>query len=397
MYTDPRDGSPIYIGKGKGWRAYSHQNWSTNEQLQRFIKKRQSEGFKMEPEIVAHGTEDNMFLVEVALINFYGRKDHLMGPLLNATDGGEGVSNPSDEVRAIQRASAFRRNGGERIFDFENYETGEIFTGNMPDFADHIGKDHKQVNKLTNSVEVHSIAGWIIKDSGVVPQNYEKKFHFFHAGTEEEFIGTQAELMKKTGLSAGLISMMVHKTIEHANGWVLYEERENTAKLRKSKTDRWYHPRVRWNNPRKTKKSEATWAMALEIKKVWEKLKTEKSGIGGSAVLRSMNLLDHLSLRVADMLCREFREKTFDPETDDEWKAFYQTYLQDNNLPEYVFPNNIVDGRSKAPPNKHNHEIRAQIAKLIDGGVGPNKISSELGISRSAVQRFKKAYSNTQQ
>ena len=32
-----------------------------------------------------------MLLVEVALIKFYGRKDHLMGPLLNATDGGEGV------------------------------------------------------------------------------------------------------------------------------------------------------------------------------------------------------------------------------------------------------------------------------------------------------------------
>ena len=56
-----------------------------------------------------------MLLDGVALIKFYGRKDHLMGPLLNATYGGEGVSNPSEEVRAKQRASAFRRNGGERI------------------------------------------------------------------------------------------------------------------------------------------------------------------------------------------------------------------------------------------------------------------------------------------
>lgn len=75
------------------------------------------------------------------------------------------------------------------------------------------------MNKLTNSVEVHSVAGWIMKDSGVVPQNYEKKFHFVHAGTEEEFIGPQAELMRKTGLSNGLISMMLHKNIEHAKGW----------------------------------------------------------------------------------------------------------------------------------------------------------------------------------
>ena len=75
------------------------------------------------------------------------------------------------------------------------------------------------------------------------------------------------------------------------------------------KADQWYHPRVRWNNPRQTKKSEATWAMALEIKKVWEKLKTEKSDIGGITILRSMNLLDDLSSRVADALCVEFREK----------------------------------------------------------------------------------------
>lgn len=185
---------------------------------------------------------------------------------------------------------------------------------------------------------------------------------------------------------------MLHKKIEHANGWVLYKDRESIGKLRKGKADQWYHPRVRWNNPRQTKKSEATWAMALEIKKVWEKLKTEKSDIGGITILRSMNLLDDLSSRVADALCVEFREKTFDPAADDEWKAFYQTYLEDNNLPEYVFPNNLVDGRSEAPPNRHNPEIRAQIAKLIDEGVGPNKISSDLGISRSAVQRFKKVY-----
>lgn len=103
-----------------------------------------------------------------------------------------------------------------------------------------------------------------------------------------------------------------------------------------------------------------------------------------------MDLLGHLSSQVADILCREFGKKTFDPSADDEWKAFYQTYLEDNNLPEYVFPNNLVDGRSKGPANKHSPEIRTKIVKLVSEGVGPNKISSDLGISRSAVQRIKK-------
>lgn len=70
----------------------------------------------MEPEIVAHGTEDNMLLVEVALIKFYGRKDHLMGPLLNATDGGEGVSNPSEEVRAKKESLSVQKEWWRKNF-----------------------------------------------------------------------------------------------------------------------------------------------------------------------------------------------------------------------------------------------------------------------------------------
>ena len=139
IYNDPKTGEAIYVGKGKEWRAHSHKNWSTNSRLKNLIGKRQLEGFQVEPEIIAEGSEENMLLIEVALIKLYGRQDLATGTLLNSTDGGDGVRNPSEEVRAKQRAAAFRRYGGERIFDFEKPETGETFQGNMPDFAKFLG------------------------------------------------------------------------------------------------------------------------------------------------------------------------------------------------------------------------------------------------------------------
>ena len=48
--------------------------------------------------------------------------------------------------------------------------------------------------------------------------------------------------------------------------------------------------------------------------------------------------------------------------------------------------------RSMARGKYPSKRQRDWLDKLIDEGVGPNKISSDLGISRSAVQRFKKVY-----
>lgn len=92
-----KNGSPYYIGKGCGNRAYSNN---------RVIK-----GPKDRNRIIVFPmlSEAEAFESEIALIDLFGRKDNGTGILRNLTDGGEGVSGhiPSEKARRI--ASAVHR------------------------------------------------------------------------------------------------------------------------------------------------------------------------------------------------------------------------------------------------------------------------------------------------
>jgi hypothetical protein len=69
------DGTPYYVGKGKGRRAFR-------------------QGSPPQERIVVHPaeSEDDAFETEIALIWYYGRKDLGMGILYNFTNGGDGQS-----------------------------------------------------------------------------------------------------------------------------------------------------------------------------------------------------------------------------------------------------------------------------------------------------------------
>jgi len=77
---------PFYIGKGSERRSKSAQG--RNIHWQRIVSKH---GFEVK--IIADDlTESDAFLLEKTLIAEYGRVNSKTGPLVNMTDGGEGVS-----------------------------------------------------------------------------------------------------------------------------------------------------------------------------------------------------------------------------------------------------------------------------------------------------------------
>jgi len=82
------DRTPYYIGKGKGNRIYSTQrSYNQPKDKTRIIFLKQNL------------TEEEAFKHEIYMIAVFGRKDLGTGILRNKTDGGEGVSNLSEETR----------------------------------------------------------------------------------------------------------------------------------------------------------------------------------------------------------------------------------------------------------------------------------------------------------
>jgi hypothetical protein len=106
------DGTPYYIGKGKGRRAFAKRRQLNPPPLDRI-------------QLLHVGlSEVEAFSIEKQLIAYYGRRDNGTGILRNLTDGGEGISGfkmPKDVVDAMAsrlRGKPLKDSTKKKLSDF---------------------------------------------------------------------------------------------------------------------------------------------------------------------------------------------------------------------------------------------------------------------------------------
>lgn len=102
---------PFYVGKGKGDRAIRHFKNVDNPKtyLHRKIAKLIKENIQINIEKIYCENEDEAFIREIHLIHKLGRRDLNLGPLLNFTDGGEGMHGHQFSQESKLKMSIARR------------------------------------------------------------------------------------------------------------------------------------------------------------------------------------------------------------------------------------------------------------------------------------------------
>jgi len=175
------DGTPYYIGKGKGKRAYSKVNRKVKVPIKNkilFLKK--------------NLTEKEAFRHEIYMIAVFGRKDLGTGILRNLTAGGEGSSGA---VRKKEFKDNLKKiNTGKKLSKKHKEKLKVLNTGkNNPNYGKKASESTKQKMSLAHLGEKHHKSCWWL-------------ITFFN-GENIKICGLNT-WCKKTGYSAGNVYMI---------------------------------------------------------------------------------------------------------------------------------------------------------------------------------------------
>jgi len=134
LYKDPKTDKEIYVGKGKGNRANAHLFKGSRTRLSNVLRKRQREGFTVEPIIAPCVDEQHALEMEKFWIHMFGREDLGTGTLFNKTDGGDsvpsrkGAKNSPEHREKISKANTGKIRSSEFRNNVSRTSTGRKHT-----------------------------------------------------------------------------------------------------------------------------------------------------------------------------------------------------------------------------------------------------------------------------
>jgi hypothetical protein len=138
------DGSPCYVGKGQGDRVVHHLWKPTNKHLWRIIQQAREADKILPVKFIQIGlSEEEATCLEKQLIKDIGRADLGLGPLVNFTDGGEGISgfiHSKETKEKLRKAKTGTKTGPHSLATKEKIRAGGIGKHTGPLSAEHKAK-----------------------------------------------------------------------------------------------------------------------------------------------------------------------------------------------------------------------------------------------------------------
>lgn len=205
------DGTPYYVGKGKNTRAWEKHNVNVPKDNHRIQF------------IATKLFEEEAFILEIRLIQIYGRKDNGTGVLRNITDGGEGTAGctpwnkgknmPAYVCEKMRLKATGRTQSVETINKRVLKNTGKKRTVEQRlRLGGFKGKAHSDETKEIMAA----------KKRGKKPSNYDYTVYEW-INNELGFIEklTKSDFRKKYKISSGNISKLFNGNRKSAGGWSL--------------------------------------------------------------------------------------------------------------------------------------------------------------------------------